>query len=117
MRKAGTRTLAHLLGAMEARRAVTIRYVKECGEVSRRTVEIFGVDVTSAGNITLRVMDRRTDEVRTFRLDRITHYTLHRSGWLATYRTPVVAVVPEIPEDDDAPIRYRLWDTRYVLAV
>lgn len=115
MRKAGEKTLAHLLRAMEARQAVTIRYMKSSGEVSRRTIEVFGFEVTSAGNITMVAMDRRTDEVRTFRLDRITDYTLHRVGRVADYRTPVLPYVPEVSTDDED-ASYRLWEPRYKLA-
>lgn len=93
MRKNSTKTLAHFLRAMDNQTAVTIRYVKSNGEISRRAIELHSVEVTSAGNITIRAWDRRDNEMTTFRLDRITHYTLHRrTTKVAQYLRPVIAV-------------------------
>lgn len=100
MRKVTTNTLAHLLGAMFAGRSVTIRYVKETGEVSRRRIDIYSVQVTKAGNYTLTTWDHRDRELTTFRLDRITHYTLHRSAKLTAYARPVVADTEPILDAD-----------------
>lgn len=116
MRKVTANTLAHLLGAMAAGRAVTIRYTRKDGEVSRRRIEIHSFQVTSAGNITLRVWDQRDEEMTTFRLDRISAYTLHRTPKLAGYTHPTYAaeVADELDEYGDV-IETRTWGT-YELA-
>lgn len=112
MRKNSASTLAHLLGAMAAGRAVTIRYVKENGEVSRRRIEIHSFQVTKAGNITLRAWDHRDAEMTTFRLDRITHYTLHRTAKLAAYQHPTYAEeATEVVNEYGEVIEIRTWGT------
>jgi predicted DNA-binding transcriptional regulator YafY len=117
MRKATANTLAHLLGAMSGQRSVTIRYVKENGEVSRRRIDIYSVQVTKAGNVTLTTWDHRDQELTTFRLDRITHYTLHRSAKLTAYAHPVVAdTEPIIDADTDEIAGFSAWDDAYKLA-
>lgn len=117
MRSNGNATLAHLLDAMSGQRAVTIRYRKADGTVSRRTIELLSVEVSGAGNITLVAMDRRSGERRTFRLDRVTHYTLHRSARLAGYRNPVdPSAQPECRDEDDEVVAVNAWTPRYVLA-
>lgn len=117
MRKATANTLAHLLGAMSGQRSVTIRYIKENGEVSRRRIDIYSVQVTKAGNVTLTTWDHRDQELTTFRLDRITHYTLHRSAKLTAYARPVVAdTEPIIDADTDEIAGFSAWDDAYKLA-
>ena len=107
-----SKLLADLLGAMSAGRAVTIRYVKACGEVSRRGIEILSVALTSKNETTVAVLDRRTGERRTFRLDRITHYTCHRVARHAAYRVaPVVPNVATLLDDEDAEVvGFQAWD-------
>lgn len=112
MRKNSANTLAHLLGAMAAGRAVTIRYIRKDGEVSRRRIEIHSFQVTSAGNITLYAWDQRDEEMTTFRLDRITHYTLHRTPKLADYRFPTYAEdIAEVTDEDGDLTELRAWGT------
>ncbi|QNJ57688.1 hypothetical protein SEA_KEANU_83 [Streptomyces phage Keanu] len=116
MRKATANTLAHLLGAMAAGRSVTIRYIKENGEVSRRRIDIYSVQVTKAGNVTLTTWDHRDQELTTFRLDRITHYTLHRSAKLTAYARPVVPCDDPITDaDTDEVVGFSAWDDAYKL--
>lgn len=117
MRKVTAQTLTHLLGAMDAQRAVTIRYVKPTGEVSRRRIEIHSIRVTLKGDVIVWAYDQRDGEMTTFRLDRITHYTLHRTAKLAAYRLPVVADTTEILDaDTDEVAGFRAWDEAYKLA-
>lgn len=112
MRKNSANTLAHLLGAMAAGRAVTIRYIKENGEVSRRRIEIHSFQVTKAGNFTIRAWDHRDEEMTTFRVDRITHYTLHRTAKLAAYQLPTYAEdVTEVVDEYSDIIEIRAWGT------
>jgi predicted DNA-binding transcriptional regulator YafY len=60
---------------------VTITYVKADGTETIRTIEIHDVIVTNAGDIILRAADRDTQEMRSFRLDRIVSYTVHRTAY------------------------------------
>jgi predicted DNA-binding transcriptional regulator YafY len=117
MRKVTANTMAHLVSAMDAQRAVTIRYMKANGEVSRRAIEIHAVRVSAKGDVTIECFDRRSATRHTFRLDRITGYTLHRAGKLAAYRAPVVADTTEILDaDTDEICGFRAWDFAYQLA-
>ena len=112
MRKNSANTLAHLMGAMSAGRAVTIRYVRKDGMVSRRRVEIHSFSVTSAGNVTFYAWDHRDQEMTTFRVDRVTHYTLHRTPKLAAYTLPTYATeVAEVLDEDGDVIGFRAWGT------
>lgn len=117
MRKANDDMLTHLIEAMDTARAVKIRYVKENGEVSRRSIEIHGFRVSAAGNVTVECYDRKSNDRHSFRLDRITDYTLHRASKLATYATPVVvSTEPFLDGDTDEVIGFRAWDFAYALA-
>jgi len=110
VRKNSTKTLAHLITAMGRKSAVTIRYVKENGEVSRRGIEVHSIEVTKAGNIVVKAWDRRDAEMTTFRLDRITHYTLHRTtSEIARYAVPVAAADIAAQMDDDEVTGYTAW--------
>lgn len=115
MRKAAANTLAHLLTAMLAGRSVTIRYekpVKGGIEVSRRRIDIHSVEVSSKGSVILRTWDHRDQEISTFRLDRITHYTLHRSPKLAAYGLPTYAVdTVDVLDEDDGLTGVSAWGT------
>ncbi|MEC3994028.1 WYL domain-containing protein [Actinacidiphila sp. DG2A-62] len=96
-------TLTALLRAADRRHPVTITYLKEEKDAAGkktgrlvetvRTIEIYDVITTKAGHITLKAMDRETGESRTFRLDRIVSYTIHRTAY--TVAVPV----------DEAPAR------------
>lgn len=112
MRKNSANTLAHLLGAMAAGRAVTIRYIREDGEVSRRRIEIHSFRITNAGNITISAWDQRDAEMTTFRVDRITHYTLHRTPKLAAYTFPTYAEeISDLVDEDGYATEVRAWGT------
>jgi predicted DNA-binding transcriptional regulator YafY len=56
---------------------MTLLYGKEDGSVTVRKVEPYGVEIAADGATYMRAMDRRTDEPRCFRLDRIHGYSLH----------------------------------------
>ena len=111
------KTLAHLLAAMDAQRAVTLRYVDQSGKVSRRAVELHAIEVTASGAVVVRGWCRRRAEVRTFRLDRVTAYTLHRVPHLATYRCPVTPVADQVATDEHGDVvAVRGWTETYKLA-
>ena len=87
-------TLTRLIRALDKRQPVTITYTKADGSETIRTIEIADVIVTNAGDIVLRAADRDTQEMRSFRVDRIVSYTVHRTAY-----------VIEIPATDDKPAR------------
>ena len=78
------RTLTHLITAHGHRRPVTITTTKQNGTTTVRTIEITDITTTAAGHIVIRAHDRDRDDQRTFRLDRITHYTAHRTTYTHT---------------------------------
>jgi predicted DNA-binding transcriptional regulator YafY len=78
------RTLARLVRAMDRQYPVTMTYTKADGTETIRTIEVYDVATTAAGDIVLKSMDRESGEKRTWRTDRITAYTVHRS----TYTVP-----------------------------
>jgi predicted DNA-binding transcriptional regulator YafY len=76
-----TQTLTRLITALDKQQPVTITYVKSDGSTTIRTIEIADVIVTAAGDIVLRAADRDTQEMRSFRFDRIQAYTVHRTAY------------------------------------
>lgn len=76
-----TTTLVRLIKALDAKHPVTITYTKADGTETLRTIEIFDVIVTAAGDIVLRAMDRETGEARSWRIDRIVAYSIHRTEY------------------------------------
>lgn len=84
-RQTATRTTADLCRAHDRRHPVTITYTKASGEQTVRTIEIHEMRTTSAGDLIAVAMDRQSGESRTWRIDRITAYTVHRS---AAYQMP-----------------------------
>lgn len=77
-----TTTLTRLIKALDAKHPVTITYIKADGTETIRTIELADIIVTNAGDIVLRAADRDTQEMRSFRLDRIQTYTVHRTSYL-----------------------------------
>lgn len=77
-----TTTLTRLITALDKRQPVTITYIKADGTETIRTIEIYDVIVSAAGDILLKAMDRETGETRSFRLNRIVSYTTHRTAYL-----------------------------------
>jgi predicted DNA-binding transcriptional regulator YafY len=92
-----SQTLTALTRAADHEFPVTITYVKADGTVTVRTIETVSIRTTKAGDIVLRAADRETGELRTFRLDRIQAYTIHRTAYtvvLPEADHPVVAPAP-----------------------
>ena len=79
-----TQTLTRPIKALDAKHPVTITYVKADGTTTLRTIELFDVVVSNAGDIVLKAMDRETGEARSFRIDsdRLIAYTVHRTSYL-----------------------------------
>ncbi|MCM1943150.1 WYL domain-containing protein [Streptomyces sp. G3] len=93
-RETSTTTLTRLIKALDAKHPVTITYVKADGTTTVRTIELYDVVVSAAGDILLKAMDRETGESRSFRLDRLVSYTTHRSAYVVAR-----------PAADDKPAR------------
>jgi predicted DNA-binding transcriptional regulator YafY len=81
-RETTTHTLTRLITALDKQQPVTITYTKADGTETIRTIEIADILVTNAGDIVLRAMDRDTAEMRSFRIDRIQTYTVHRTAYV-----------------------------------
>jgi len=87
-----TNTLTRLIKATDRQHPVTLAYLKEekdengkrTGRLVEtvRTVEIYDFTVSAAGDIVIKAMDRSTGESRSFRLDRIQTYSIHRTRYL-----------------------------------
>lgn len=93
-----TRTLTDLIRAMDGQRATTITYVDSKGDESVRTIEIHNILTTSKGGIVVRAMCRTRGEMRTFTLEQIKAYTVHRIRF--------VLAVPEENAADVAPLAH-----------
>lgn len=89
-----TTTLTRLITALDRRQPVTITYVKADDTTTIRTIELYDIVVSAAGDIVLKAMDRETGESRSFRLDRLVSYTVHRTAYTV-----------ERPAADDKPAR------------
>lgn len=81
-RETNTQTLARLIKALDRRQPVTITYTKADGTETIRTIELYDITVSAAGDIVIRAMDRETGEARSWRLDRIEAYTVHRTAYV-----------------------------------
>ena len=81
-RETTTQTLTRLIKALDAKHPVTITYTKADGSTTVRTIEMYDIAVSNAGDILLKAMDRETGEARSFRLDRLISYTVHRTEYV-----------------------------------
>jgi len=91
-RETTTATLTRLIKAADRQHPITLAYLKEekddnCRKTGAlvetvRTIEIYDFTVTAAGDIVIKAMDRSTGEARSFRLDRIRTYSIHRTRYL-----------------------------------
>jgi len=75
-------SLTRLITALDAKRPVTVTYVKADETTTVRTLELYDIVVSAAGDIVLKAMDRETGESRSWRLDRLVSYTIHRTQYL-----------------------------------
>lgn len=81
-------TRADFVVAVAFRKPVAIGYVKDDGTVTARVIEPHEVRETQDGNFIVVAMCRFRGEMRHFRLDRVTHYTLKRPGFLLELPKP-----------------------------
>jgi predicted DNA-binding transcriptional regulator YafY len=97
-RETTTATLTRLIKAADRQHPTTLAYLKEekdengkrTGRLVEtvRTVEIYDFTVSAAGDIVIKAMDRSTGESRSFRLDRIQTYSIHRTRYLVERPAP-----------------------------
>lgn len=98
-----TRTLADLRMAVDLKRPVTIDYESADGARTVRVIEPFElVTETSKGHPLVRAMDRRSGEIRSFRIDRLAAYRVapHRGSFRLA--RPVAAVPAPVKAPDAA---------------
>jgi len=79
--------------AIAKQHPVTISYVTASGRNVVRTVEPYRISVSAAGDVLVKTMDRESGDYRRFRLDRITHYTVHRTYFSIKNPTHLTEVV------------------------
>jgi predicted DNA-binding transcriptional regulator YafY len=111
-------TLTAMYRAADRHHPITITYTKADGSETIRTIEIHDIRTTKAGSIILRAADRTSGEMRTFRLDRIVSYTIHRTAYTVALpetaerpatvvpATPAALVAYEIARDERPAGRY-----------
>ena len=95
-------TAARIHKAIRKAQPVTVSYTSESGRQIVRTVEPYSMITTSAGNVLLKTMDREAADYRSFRLDRISAYTLHRTAFLV--KRPTTKKEVRMAKDDGAPV-------------
>ena len=76
-----TQTLTRLIKALDRRQPVSVTYVKADGTETVRTLELYDITISAAGDIILKAMDRESGESRSWRLDRLVSYSIHRSAY------------------------------------
>jgi predicted DNA-binding transcriptional regulator YafY len=77
-----TKTLADLYRAIDRQHVVTITYLDVDGTETVRTVEPWDIRTTKNGRIQLRAGCRLRGDARSFYVDQIKAYTLHRIGFV-----------------------------------
>ncbi|MEU1309478.1 WYL domain-containing protein [Streptomyces cinnamoneus] len=115
-RQTTTATLADMARAMDKRHPVTITYTKADSTETVRTIEIYDIRTTKAGDIVIKAMDRQSGDSRTFRVDRLISYTVHRTEFVldrpATDREPVRIEVISVNTPDELICREIARDDR-----
>lgn len=91
-----------IVSAMKRRHPVTVSYTRADGTSSVRTIEVYAADRSQAGNRYFKAMDRETGESRSWRLDRISFYTIHRTAYLVERPEPTATPVKLIPVTADS---------------
>ncbi len=99
-----TTTLTRLVNALDKQHPVTMTYLKEekddAGKKTGRlvetvrTIEIYDIVTTKAGDVLIKAIDRETGESRSWRLDRIVSYTTHRTAYLIERAAPKTTATP-----------------------
>lgn len=90
----GDRVHTAMKNAVRRAQPVTITYVRADGEETVRTIEPYEIVETKAGNTIVKAMDRKTGECRSWRIDRVMFYTVHRTSFVVSRDVPAIAVTP-----------------------
>lgn len=100
-------TLTDLNRALDRQHPVTITALKEEKDANGRktgrlvptvrTLELYDIQTTAAGNVLLVGMDRETGKRRSFRLDRLISYSVHRTAYVIPRETPTATETPATP--------------------
>lgn len=77
----GDRFHTAMKNAIHRAQPVTITYVRADGKETVRTIEPYEIVETKAGNTIVKAMDRKTGECRSWRIDRVLFYTVHRTSF------------------------------------
>jgi hypothetical protein len=96
---------ARLHTAVRKARPVTVTYTKADGTTTVRTIEPTGLRTTRAGDTIVKAADRDSGEMRTFRLDRISAYTVHRTAFIVRMDTPAPAKADLVQAFRTQPVR------------
>jgi hypothetical protein len=80
--------LARLHRAVRKAQPVTISYTKADGTDTVRTIEPTRLSLTKAGDVIVKALDRESGAQRSFRTDRISAYTVHRTRFLVRTEAP-----------------------------
>lgn len=99
-------TLTHLGRALDRQHPITITYTKADGAETLRTIEPYDIRTTSKGFVIVKAMDRTTGESRTFRVDRIVAYTIHRTAYVVPRDQPTAT--PAAPATVAALVAFEL---------
>lgn len=86
-------TASKLHRAVRKQFPVTVTYVTAEGEETVRTIEPRSLKLTRTGAVIVKALDRKSGEHRSFRLDRVLAYTVHRTRFLV----PVPAKASAVP--------------------
>lgn len=74
--------------AVRNARPVTITYTKADGEETVRTIEPTALALTKSGAVLVKAADRLSGDRRSFRLDRVSAYTVHRTRFTVRTEAP-----------------------------
>lgn len=74
--------------AMRLHRPMTISYTRANGSDTVRTIEPYALTRNADGDWYVRAMDRTSGESRTWRLDRVSAITEHRTAFLVSRPEP-----------------------------
>lgn len=96
-RQTTTRTLTDLGRAIERQHAVTITYLDRNGEQTVRTIEPYEIRTAKDGRLGVRALCRLRGNGRTFHVDRIVSYTVHRIGFVLERPEPVTVDGHTVP--------------------
>lgn len=71
-------TVMNIHKAIARRLPITVTYTDPKGQETVRTIEPYEIKQAANGDLRVMAMCRLRLDIRAFRLDRITHYTVHR---------------------------------------